>query len=72
MKKEQNLENRTEQALTIPVVRRSFLFDDGVKVKHLRDGELVVKCREYVYKYKSYMYLLSNGLWYLESDLNYA
>jgi len=63
--------NETEQCI-IPIVRRSFLFDDGVDVKHKRDGKMVVKCREYVYKYKEYMYLLSNGLWYFESDLNYA
>ena len=63
--------NETKQC-TIPVVRRSFLFDDDEQVKHIRDGKLVVKCREYVYRYKSYMYLLSNGLWYLEGDLNYA
>lgn len=28
MKKEQNLENSTEQALTIPVVRQRFSFDE--------------------------------------------
>ena len=49
-----------------------FLFDDEDEVKHIRDGKLVVKCRQYVYRYKSYMYLLSNGLWYLEGDLNYV
>jgi Tfp pilus assembly protein PilZ len=50
---------------------KRYLFEDGQEVKHIRDGKLKVKCREYKYMYKSYMYLLSNGLWYLESDLDY-
>ena len=37
--------------------------------RHKRDGLLKIITREYVHKYKEYMYLLENGLWYFKSDL---
>lgn len=33
------------------------------------DGVLEVLASEFCYSHKSYLYLLSNGLWYFESDL---
>lgn len=40
------------------------------EVFHKRDGNLTVIDKYYDGKYEEYNYLLSNYLWYLESDLN--
>jgi hypothetical protein len=40
-----------------------------MKATHKKDGNLNIITRHYSYKYKEYMYLCDNWLWYFGSDL---